>query len=209
MFLLPSSKVLATVERDYPEWHRGRQQFALWYLEIQDKSLLNYLYQLREYFNDLLFTPNTRQFHITLFVCGFFTQEKSCLDDDFPYENLKKQLMTLSYLELPAFQLKTGKINSFTSALFVEIDDQMQMLTYIRKALKQHSLEIAALEYCPHITLGLYKAEIESDVIFQRIDSLDQKNFSVEVHQLSFGYYQAETLQGPLYPLIQFPLGEA
>ena len=64
--------VVPTLNQDYPAWHLGREHYALWYLEILDPDLLAYLATLREHFSDILYTPNTRQFHITLFICGFF-----------------------------------------------------------------------------------------------------------------------------------------
>ncbi|WP_254592259.1 2'-5' RNA ligase family protein [Acinetobacter bouvetii] len=208
MFLKPSMPVLPTLAQDYPEWHKGRTDFSLWYLEIRQPELLNYLEQLREYFSDLLFTPNTRQFHITLFICGFLTNHNPKWDDDFSHQQLQQQLKTLKPEQKSSFRLKTGAVNSFESALFIEIDDLDGNLAEIRQQLYRCSDEIAPLEYCPHITLGLYKHEFCSNIIFERMQNIPQQSFEFQVRHLTFGTYHAQMLQGPLTPYHQFLLGD-
>ena len=269
MFLKPSQKVVPTYAGDYVEWHQGRTDYALWYLEIENAELLQYLNQLRTSFSDLLYTPNTRQFHITLFICGFLKQSdvsaslvnftlngshtdchlknsnesdflanqhlayvndanqqhiaKTCahqtsqdfdeqlnkpMPDDFSIRQLQQQLNQLQTMQPLKFQLSTGRINSFESALFVEVIDPTAQLQQLRKAIARTSNEIAPLNYCPHITIGLYKDEILSDDVFQRIAQIEQASFEINIQQLSFGSYQAQLLQGPLTVHHQFKLGE-
>jgi len=88
--------VVPTLAQDYPEWHKGRTDYSLWYLEIQSPELLLYLDHLRQHFSDLLFTPNTRQFHITLFICGFLTTHQQVWDDDFSQQRLQRQIELLN-----------------------------------------------------------------------------------------------------------------
>lgn len=198
--------VVPTIAQDYPEWHKGRSQFCLWYLEIHSPELLNYLEQLRSVFADFLFKPNKRQFHITLFVCGFLNP-RHIYNDDFPLEKFNAQLQQLQLSNIESFQLKTGKINSFESALFIEIEDPSHGLAGIRQQLYQCADEIAPLSYCPHITLGLYGKNFNSDDIFQRIQSIQQRSFEFKVEHFTFGTYVAQQLQGPLSVYQQFNLG--
>jgi 2'-5' RNA ligase len=219
--------VVPTLAQDYPEWHKGRSAFSLWYLELHSPELLAYLAQLRADFADILFQPNTRQFHITLFICGFLNSEISSPSvqnpetqtsetpnsaiqysyDDFSLQNFHAQLQQLQALELRPFKLKTGKINSFESALFIEIEDAEGDLNRIRQQLYQCSDEIAPLQYCPHITIGLYGRTLDSDEVFSRIQAIEQRSFEFEVRQLTFGRYTAQQLQGELSALHQFHLG--
>jgi hypothetical protein len=74
VLLKPTRSWLTTI-RDYPEWHLGRQNYALWYLEINDQKLVHYLDVLRAHFSEFLLEPNHRQYHVTLFICGFLTHE--------------------------------------------------------------------------------------------------------------------------------------
>lgn len=199
--------VVPTIAQDYPDWHKGRSQFSLWYVEIHQPELLDYLEQLRCAFSDLLFTPNTRQFHITLFVCGFLNQQQ-IYNDDFSAAKLNQQLQQLQLFNIQPFQIKIGKMNSFESALFIEVEDSSQTLNLIRQQLKQSANEIAPLNYCPHITLGLYADHLNSDEVFERIQKIQQHSFEFDVKQLTFGTYVAQELQGPLSVYQQFNLGD-
>lgn len=58
MLLKPSTLMVPTPIRDYPEWHLGRQNYALWYLEINDQKLVHYLDQLRAHFSEFLVEPS-------------------------------------------------------------------------------------------------------------------------------------------------------
>ncbi|WP_180035722.1 MULTISPECIES: 2'-5' RNA ligase family protein [unclassified Acinetobacter] len=212
MFLKPSMQVVPTLNQDYPDWHQGRQHYALWYIEIQDPELLAYLSALRAQFSDLLYTPNTRQFHITVFICGFIEElNKAQLIDDseqrwndnFSADELALHQQQLRQLSLSNIRLRTGQINSFQSALFIEIVDLERKLEHLRQALNLSSNEIAPIEYCPHITLGLYKQAWYSDDIFERIQRIEQHSFDFESEQLTFGHYQAQVLQGALSPYYQ------
>lgn len=209
MFLQPASNVIATTARDYPEWHHGRNNFALWYIEIDNIHLINHLNHLRNLFSDLLYQPNTRQFHISLFICGFLTDGAKFFDDDFEQKQLQQQRFKLKNSALTSFKLKTKQVNSFSSALFVEVEDPSGSLNKIREILIEDANEIAALNYCPHITLGLYHSDTESDVVLKRIEQVENINFSVEINEIIFGTYQANTLQGPLFPKDHIQLGVA
>lgn len=214
MFLEPSTTVVPTLNQDYPDWHLGRQHYALWYLEILDPQVLAYLTTLREQFSDILYTPNTRQFHITLFICGFFEalntktiqDQQQLLNDDYSLVQLQQHQQQLKQLSFQNMQLGTGKINSFQSALFIEIHDPEQKLKQIRNTLNIHNNEIAPLEYCPHITLGLYKHTLNSDDVFARIAQMQQQQFNLDIEHITFGTYQAQMLQGPLNAYYQHRL---
>lgn len=197
MFLLPDAPAVPTFAHDYPEWHKGRQIFSLWYLEIHSPALLQYLEHLQASFSDLLFQPNTRQFHITLFICGFLRSSIEH-DDDITQAQIDCQTSQLQTLDLKPFQLCTGKINSFQSALFIEIEDTEQILQHIREQLGISQNEIAPLNYCPHITIGLYSHEFNSALLFKRIKEQPQQRFKFEVQKITFGSYSAQLLQGPL-----------
>ena len=207
MLLQASSQLIATDIRDYPEWHRGRSDYGVWYIEICQPELIHYLNKIRAQFSDLLIESNQRQYHITLFVCGFLTSHHPNFDDDFEIKTLSDQIKLIQQLQLEPFELEITQINSFSSALFLHIHDQKNILSKIRKQLAQSSTEIAAVDYCPHITLGLYRENWPSDLVLQRIQKLPRKNMKIQVNQLTFGYYKAQILQGLLYPYHQIQLG--
>ncbi|QVR66273.1 2'-5' RNA ligase family protein [Acinetobacter sp. BHS4] len=205
--------MVPTSIRDYPEWHLGRQNYALWYLEINDRKLVHYLDQLRAHFSEFLLEPNSRQYHVTLFICGFLTHETKIYSDDFSFGEFEQQREILRKEDFAPFHLRIGLVDSFSSALFVEIQDIKNTLPLIRQKLGLVSNEIAALEYCPHITLGLYKKDYSSDLILRKISELPVQykhaEFDLKVEHLTFGYYQAQTLQGKLYPSQHLFLGDS
>lgn len=205
--------MVPTSLRDYLEWHLGRQNYALWYLEINDQKLVDYLDGLRAHFSDFLLEPNSRQYHVTLFICGFLTDESKAYKDDFSFSEFEQQREILRKKNFASFELKIGSVDSFSSALFVEIQDTENILSLIRQKLGTVSNEIAALDYCPHITLGLYRENYNSDLILQKISELPVQykhaEFELKIEHLTFGYYQAQTLQGKLYSYQHLFLGDS
>ncbi|WP_227571381.1 2'-5' RNA ligase family protein, partial [Acinetobacter baumannii] len=128
-------------------------------------------------------------------------------------EQVMQQGEILRKEDIAPFQLKIGSVDSFSSALFVEVQDIENILSHIRQKLDTVSNEIAALDYCPHITLGLYKKDYSSNLILQKISQLPvqytQAEFDLKVEHLTFGYYQAQILQGQLYPYQHLFLGDS
>ncbi|WP_171407393.1 2'-5' RNA ligase family protein [Acinetobacter sp. 2JN-4] len=207
MLLQASTKLMATGIHDYPEWHHGRVKYGLWYIEINQPELIEYLEQLQQAFSDLLIPSNQRQYHITLFVAGFLTAHIPNFDDDFEMSKLNRQIKNLEALQLDCLELEVTGIDSFSSALFLQIHDKQNILSKIRQQLSLSSTEIAAPEYCPHITLGLYRKAWNSELILERIQKLQPQKFKIQVRHLTFGYYKAQILQGLLYPYYRLSLG--
>ncbi|MCU4638644.1 MAG: 2'-5' RNA ligase family protein [Acinetobacter sp.] len=207
MLLQSATQMCPTIVRDYPEWHLGRSDYALWYIEVDQPELIQYLDEIQTRFSDLLLPKQQRQYHITLFVCGFLQPAVKQYDDDFQIQQLQQQIKLLEALQLTAFELEITQIDSFSSALFLQIQDQQGVLAQIRQQFAQVSAEIAALEYCPHITLGLYREAWSGDMVLQRIQQLPLKSIKIQVKNLTFGYYKAQILQGLLYPYQQIELG--
>ena len=102
--------MVPTPIRDYPEWHLGRQNYALWYLEINDQKLVHYLDQLRAHFSEFLVESNHRQYHVTLFICGFLTHENKVHDDDFCFSGFVQQREILRKEDIAPFQLKLDQL---------------------------------------------------------------------------------------------------
>ena len=203
MYLKPNGCVIPTLHRDYSEWHHGRSIYALWYILVerdQYPELVAKLDQLQASFSDLLLPNSQRQYHITLYICGFLTQQYPVYNDDFCIDWFEQQRRQL--LKQTAFQLNISKLNSFSSALFADIRDEKNHLIDLRRNLQldEHQ-EIAALQYHPHITLGLYRDAYSSHVILERMRQCPEINLKITIDQLHFGYYDAQQLQGPLHSL--------
>ncbi|OBY73099.1 2'-5' RNA ligase family protein [Acinetobacter gyllenbergii] len=207
MLLQADTQLIATEICDYPEWHKGRSDYGLWYIEIDQPELIQYLDEIQAQFSDLLLPAQQRQYHITLFVSGFLQPAVEQYDDDFQIQQLQQQIKRIKALQLTAFELEITQIDSFSSALFLQIQDHQGVLAQIRQQFAYVSGEVAALEYCPHITLGLYREAWLSDIVLERIQQLSLKTMKIQVKKLTFGYYKAQILQGLLYPYQQIELG--
>lgn len=197
MFLKAHEYVIPTEQRDYIEWHRGRKKFALWYLHIEQDDCIGYCQRLTQHFSHLMIQPIQRQPHITIFVCGFWIDPVTNLDE-FSSIQFEQQRQQLQHSSLEPVQLITGKIRSFNSSLCVEIKDPSGYLAQLRYVLGQSADEIRTQAYFPHISLGIYRQAYSYDQIMASIDAVEQQYFKLNCSQLYFGYYQPQHLQGPL-----------
>lgn len=198
-----NERVVPLLENDYFEWHQGREQFGLWYIEIELPTIIEYCQSLQRQSQYLLNPNYQRQFHITIFVNGFWVKQKRYIDD-FDNIQLMRQLDVLKQLQLSPFTLSLGKMNSFSNVLFVEILDNCQYLTKIRQALGQVSQEISPPTYCPHITLGFYCQDFLLKDIFSIIKNIDCQTLDLTVQKLTFGSYQTKQQQGKLSPIVEW-----
>lgn len=204
----PAPQVLACELRDYPEWHRGRERYAVWLIDADTPAVRERLALLQEQLGDL-FVPQRRQPHITLFVCGFIDGAVT-LDDDFDSQALPVQQQALQHLALPAFELRIGGPDSFDSAAFLRIDDPAAALPALREALGRGAHEIRFGPYVPHLTLGLYRAAFAKDALRARFAALPAlPPLRLRVEQLHFCSYAARELGSPLETLLRVGLAPA
>lgn len=202
-FLLPNERVFPFIQQDYPDWHKGRQQFGLWYIEINSPIIVDYCQRIQKQFDNFLQPNYQRQFHITLFINGFWVKNKQ-LSDEFDKNQLDLHIQALTSLQLSTFDLTLNKINSFKNVLLIHIDDNNHQLVKIRQILQLFSDEISPTSYYPHITLGFYQQNFLGQKIFDKIRQINLQNLEFTVDKLIFGTYQSQELQGKLTPIYEF-----
>ena len=208
MFLQPNTLTFASLDADYSDWHKGRDQFSLWYLEVEDAACCEYLSRLQQQFSSFLYMPNHRKWHITLFVCGFWQApfHLQHLPDHFSERQLQQQIELLQQLQIQSFELKLGGIRSYQSALFVDVLDEQNMLLQLRRCFWPVAKEIDAMIYNPHVTLGIYRDEFDANPILQQMQQIPEQRFMVKFRHVTFGTYQARQLQGALSAHYRFYL---
>lgn len=189
--------VLPFTTADYPEWHKGRQRYGVWYIPIDDAVVADYCGQLRGELHELLADDYRRQWHITLFVNGFYVDDCQ-YDDDFDNDILSKQINALEKLSLSNFHLMTQALGSFINCAYVGVK-MHPALMHIRQSLGNHHQEIAPLTYAPHITLGLYRHAFEYDAVINRLNSVATTALDIPINRLMFATFDATDLQGKLY----------
>lgn len=183
--------------RDYPEWHRGRKDYAVWLVRLEDSIVKKEVDAARQHLSDLLVTPYPRQPHVTLFVCGFLSKIHR-FDDDFHESEAELQAQMLRAARLPKFSLTVGALNSFKSAAFFEIHDPYGGLEKARRIISFTVQEIAREKYTPHVTVGLYSGAFPSKVVLDRLSTFSMAPIHVEIQELTLATYRAQELGGRL-----------
>jgi hypothetical protein len=183
--------------RDYPEWHRGRERYGVWILPIVQPALLDYVAQARDALADLLHASPQRQPHVTVFVCGFHQPFKH-VDDDFSPSLLRRQQARLRRHAGGPARLPLSRPDSFASAAFVPVDDGEGRLAHWRGLLGSISDEVRQSVYVPHITLGLYRRQVDAPTIRRRLAALDAPPVALQANELHYVTYAASDQLGPL-----------
>lgn len=189
---------VACERRDYPEWHRGRQRYAVWSLPVDCPRILARLSRAQTHLGDRLHTGYRRQAHITLFVCGF-PAERARFDDDFPAERLAAQLAALHTLRASPFALQIGGLDSYASAPFLSVNDPEGRLAALRTALGERSAEVRQNPYHAHLTVGLYARSEPRQTLQPRLAAFAENELlPLPVGELHYSTYAASELFGPL-----------
>lgn len=192
-----SPKTLACENRDYAEWHRGRERYCVWVLEVESGPVLHRWARARAHLRDWL-TVSRRQAHITLYVNGFIT-EQAHLEDDFSPAMLMAQQRALAALPAMPFTLRIGALDSFDSAVFLQVLDPDGGLLALREALAQGSREIRQSVYIPHLTVGLYNRSLDKQIVSQRLQAFsDTLPLVLPVRRIGLVSYAARELGGLL-----------
>lgn len=192
------AQTLACELRDYPEWHRGRARYGVWTLPVDCPRILTRFERARAQLGNWLHGDYRRQAHVTLFVCGF-AAEHAQFDDDFPAARLAAQSTALRKLDIGAFELQIGGLDSFASTPFLTVSDPDQRLEALRAALGMHSEEIRQAPYHAHLTVGLYARAVPGAQMRQRLAAFtDRAPLALPVRELHFSTYAAAELGGPL-----------
>ena len=201
---LAPSETLACPDHVPSEWHRGRQHYAVWLLEIEQDDVLQRLQQARHHLGAWL-TDSHRQAHITLAIAGFLVEQTRYDDDACPLQlaALRQQLR-----EQPprAITLTLGGLDSFASAAFLEVGDPQRQLPGLRQQLARGD-DFRDSSYLPHLTVGLYRQCLPATEVQARLRAFTHTQpLHLTCRSLSLCHYQADELQGPLHCIERFSL---
>lgn len=193
----PFSETLVAQPRDYPEWHKGRDRYAIWMVPVDCPQVLGYMAEVTEQLADLLH-PTRRQPHLTVFVCGF-EQPSRMQDDDFTALQLQQQMEAMCRLRPSACTLQIGRPDSFSSAAYLSVTDPNGHLETWRGALAGGCAEIRFGPYVPHITLGLYRQKISAQALQERLARVPAPpELHMPVDRLEYASYSSADMFGRL-----------
>ena len=183
--------------RDFPEWHHGRETYTVWILPLESKAVRGKFEAAREHLNGYLLEPYQRQAHITLFVCGFLVDAPH-YEDDFTQAQLQSQIQAFEDADIQLFEIEIGGLNSFASAPFLEVHDPQGGITRLREILANGAREFRTAPYRPHLTVGLYAGAFESQEVTGKMAMFPSNPIHWEVEQITFASYRAQEIAGRL-----------
>ena len=184
--------------RDFPEWHHGRETYAVWILPLENGVIWEKFKAARQHLDGYLLKPYPRQPHITLFVCGFLV-DRLQYNDDFTRTQLLSQMAALEQANFPSFEIEIGGLNSFASAPFLEVHDPEDGITRLREILANGAREFRTTTYIPHLTVGLYAGAYPSAEVTSRLAEYPANIIKWRVRQITLATYRADTIAGELY----------
>lgn len=204
--LYQNKNAIPSVMRDFPEWHLGRKNYAVWILRCDKSSAVQEKFAAaRAHLSDYLIESYARQPHITLSVCGFWADEPK-YNDDFTREQLEAQTRFLREADIKPFEIEIGGINSFASAPFLEVDDPEEGINRLRKAMLGGVCEFRTAPYMPHLTIGLYSAAFPSKEILSRMEEFSYKPVRYRVEEVTLATYRAKEIAGELTCISDYSL---
>jgi len=183
--------------RDFPEWHHGRETYAVWILTPEDNVISEKFKHARRHLDGYLLEPYRRQPHITLFVCGFLVDTPQ-YNDDFTHAQFQSQLRVLEKADFQPFEVEISGLNSFASAPFLEVNDPEGGIPRLRKALSNGAREFRTAPYTPHLTVGLYAGAFPSKEVMRRLAAFSGKAIRWKIDRITLATYQANEFAGLL-----------
>ncbi|WP_168734265.1 2'-5' RNA ligase family protein [Pseudothauera nasutitermitis] len=204
--LPPGSRCIRNVQRDFPEWHRGRPHYALWGLDVDVPEVRRQVDAARGGLNGLLLDGYVRQPHVTLGLCGF-----PCADpqrsDDFGPAMLRAQLAALRALRPAPFEIAIGGLNSFASAPYLTVSDTQGQLATLHESLSAGGLKRTDGGFVPHVTVGLYADAWPAGAVRARLaDCAAGETLRLSVPRITLFSYAAREIGGTLARLAEYAL---
>jgi 2'-5' RNA ligase len=197
---------IASELRDFPGWHRGRPDFAVWAIAVEDAVVDERLCKLRETLDGRLLPAYERQPHVTVLVCGFPVIVSRRLDD-FDTAHLAAQVDALGRWRPGPFDLTIGDAFTFASAAFLSIHDDAGSLRRLRSILQGAAPGSDSTPYVPHLTAGLYAGSWPLREVHARLRSIpSSRALALRVRSLDWMCYRSHRIAGPLRRLLRVDL---
>ena len=183
---------------DFPEWHRGRETYAVWILDYNGNDAVQQKFKAaKDHLDDYLLKPYHRQPHITLFVCGFLVESPE-YNDDFTQSQLDAQIQALEKAKFRSFEIEVGGLNSFASAPFLEVYNPEEGIRNLRNILAMAARKFRTAAYRPHLTVGLYADSFLSTDVLAQTRTFISAPVQWKVKKITLSTYQAKEITGKL-----------
>lgn len=202
---MPEARTQPSIRRDFVEWHRGRQPYVFWALDVDAPAVADDVARHARLLGDDLLAGYRRQPHVTLDVCGF----PSCRpqrDDEFGPELLARQLAALRLARPGAFAIGIGAADSFLSAPYLTVLDAEGGVAALRRCLAIDGAHRLLGDYVPHVTIGLYARSLVFSEVRARLLAGRRGSLAFPVARLSLMAYAPAEIGGRLDCLADYEL---
>ena len=205
--LLKHPNTFASLPGDFSFWHKNREKYAVWALEIIDEQLEERLKQAQSILSDFLIKDYNRHPHITLGQCGFLCQTKK-LEDDYDKNMFWQDIEKLQTLSEQKIRLQiSGLLTSWAIAPFFPALDQSGDLARFNQLLTHTPDD--NYHFTPHITIGLYADAWPTTSIYHLLTSVDpQPALAFEITALKLYSYHPNIVGGQITEEASFNLSD-
>ena len=196
-----------SVRRDFVEWHRGRQPYVFWGLDVDAPAVAGRVAKAASHLGDWLLDAYERQPHVTLDLCGFPCARPSGADE-FGSDLLAGQIATLQAAGPAPFAIGIGDPDSFLSAPYLAVHDPFGGIAALRRCLALDGQHRLFGDYVPHVTLGLYARAVPFAAVLDRLFACRiAGRLACAIDRLSLMAYAPAEIGGRLDCLADFELG--
>lgn len=196
-----------SVRRDFVEWHRGRQPYVFWGLDVDTPVVAGQVAVTSGHLGEWLLDGYARQPHVTLDVCGFPCRRPSSVDE-FGHDLLASQVDALRAAGPAPFAIEIGDPDSFLSAPYLAVHDPVGGIAALRRCLAINGEHRLFGDYVPHVTLGLYALAVPFVAVLSRLFACRiPEKLVCAVDRLSLMAYAPAEIGGQLVCLADFELG--
>ncbi len=205
--LLKHRHTFASLPGDFSFWHKNREKYTVWALEITDSQLEERLKQARSTLSGFLIEDYNRHPHITISQCGFLCQQKK-LQDDYDQTMFWQDVEKLQQLSEQTIRLQiSGLLTSWAIAPFFPALDHMGDLKRFNQLLTRTPDD--NYSFTPHITIGLYADAWPTTSIYHALTTsapLPPLNF--EIGTIKMFSYHPSLIGGDLTEEASFNLSD-
>lgn len=194
-----------SIRRDFVEWHRGRQPYVFWALDVDTPPVAASVARYACLLGDALLDGYLRQPHVTLDVCGFPSRQP-LHGDEFGPELLARQLAALRLARPGPFSIGIGEADSFRSAPYLTVLDPDGGIAALRRCLAIDGAHRLLGDYVPHVTIGLYARSLAFSEIRERLVAGRYDGLVFPVERLSLMAYAPAEIGGQLRCLADYRL---
>ncbi len=202
---MPEVRTQPSIRRDFVEWHRGRQPYVFWALDVDTPAVADSVARHARLLADGLLEGYRRQPHVTLDVCGF-PSPRPADGDEFGPELLARQLAALRLARPAPFAIAIGAADSFLSAPYLTVRDPRGGIGALRRCLAIDGAHRLLGDYVPHVTIGLYARSLVFSEVRERLLGGRRDSLVFPVARLSLMAYAPAEIGGQLACLADYEL---